>query len=101
MMIQAEKLAGHIITAIKRALEPRDERIATLERKLFELEVKTVQLERRPLPKWAGTFEDGKAYSECSLITDRGSMWVATRDTAERPGSPNSGWKLIVKRGNV
>jgi hypothetical protein len=72
----------------------RNERIAALEQKV-------AQLEARPLPKWCGVFEDGKAYSEASLITDRGSLWLATRDTAQRPGDAGSGWRLVVKKGDA
>jgi len=58
-------------------------------------------LERRPFPKWCGTFADGKAYAECSFVNDRGSVWIAERDTAQRPGTPDSGWRLCVKRGDA
>ena len=66
---------------------------------IIEMLKRLETLERRPSAKWCGTFEDGKAYAECSLITDRGSLWLALRDTAQRPGSGDSGWRLIVKGG--
>jgi hypothetical protein len=72
----------------------RNDRIAALETKIAELE-------SRPFPKWAGVFTEGQSYGECSLVTDKGALWVATRDTAERPGAPASGWRLIVKSGGV
>jgi hypothetical protein len=66
---------------------------------IIEMSKRLETLERRPAAKWCGTFVDGKAYAECSFVTDQGSMWFAERDTAQRPGAPNSGWRLCVKRG--
>ena len=69
--------------------------------KIAALEAKVAQLEARPFAKWCGTFEDGKAYAECSMLTHKGGLWVATRDTAQRPGDPSSGWRLCVKSGEA
>jgi hypothetical protein len=72
----------------------RNEKIAALEKRCAELEA-------RKLPMYAGVFEDGTAYCQSSLVTDRGGLWLAVRDTAQRPGGPNSGWRLVVKKGEA
>ena len=72
----------------------RNDKIAALEKRCSELEAKK-------LPTYAGTFADGKAYIQSSLVTDRGGLWLALRDTAQRPGGPDSGWRLVVKKGEA
>ncbi len=64
------------------------------------LEVKVARLESRPLQKWAGTFIRGTAYTEASLCTHKGGLWVAITATRETPGE-SSDWRLIVKRGQA
>jgi hypothetical protein len=55
-------------------------------------------LEGRPQIEYRGTFEAGKTYREGALVTDKGSLWLATRETGHRP--PDVTWKLVVKRGD-
>ena len=78
-----------------------NERNIVRNEEIAALEAKVARLEARPSPKWAGVFADGRAYAECSFVTDQGSMWVAERDTAQRPGTSNSGWRLCVKQGHA
>ena len=73
-----------------KALKTQKDRIATLE---AEVE----RLKARPLQKWAGTFVTGARYSEASLVTHGGSLWVATAATTTTPGTPGNEWRLIVK----
>ena len=46
-----------------------------------------------------GTWKPG-AFKGGSLCTDKGSLWLARRDTAMRPGVDES-WQLIVKNGHA
>lgn len=72
----------------------RQARIEGLEKRLAEFE-------SRPLPKWAGTFAEGKSYRESELCTHKGSLWLAMQNTATTPGEAGGAWRLIVKRGDV
>lgn len=82
-----EVIADGIILTVKEAIDPLKKKIA--------------ELEARPLPKWAGTFADGKTYHESELCTHKGSLWLAMQDTTTTPGEPGGAWRLIVKRGDV
>jgi hypothetical protein len=88
------KDADAIVYVLKKALAGRDERIAVLE-------AEVAKLKSRPLQKWAGTHATGTQYSEASLVTRQGSLWVATKTTRSTPGEAGSDWRLIVKRGTA
>ncbi|KRS17569.1 hypothetical protein XM52_13695 [Roseovarius indicus] len=45
-----------------------------------------------------GVFSEGKGYAAGDVVSFGGSMWVAQKDTEERPGD-GDGWRLSVKRG--
>ena len=49
---------------------------------------------------YRGTHKDGEIYRRGELLTHSGGLWLAMKDTAEKPGS-TSDWRLIVKRGDV
>jgi hypothetical protein len=89
------------------------ERIATTKaggESTAELEARVAVLEERLSAEahdWAaasladcykGVHCDGQEYRRGSCVTHGGSMWIATTDTAERPGR-SSAWKLAVKHG--
>lgn len=40
-----------------------------------------------------------RSYSQGDAVTWGGSLWIAQRDTEAKPDSPDSGWRLAVKRG--
>jgi len=42
--------------------------------------------------------EEGK-YQLNEIVTHGGGLWISYRDGPGRPGEPESGWRLIVKRG--
>ena len=86
-----DKLAGAMIDVIKRVVEPLKTEISALRHEVGELKT-------RPMLKWAGPHSDGVRYKESSLVTKAGSLWVATAETTEAPGSSTC-WRLIVKRG--
>jgi hypothetical protein len=79
------EIAGVTREAIKHATAPLHARISTLE--------------RHRLPKWAGVWE-AKGYQEGNLVTRSGALWLAMRDTSDRPGETTSAWRLIAKSGS-
>ena len=77
-----EAVAGYVSKRIK----PLQDRIA--------------ELESKPVPDCQGTWKGDKTYKAGTLITHGGSMWFATGETRQRPGSgPGSQWVLCVKSG--
>lgn len=47
-----------------------------------------------------GVWRDG-SYQKGDGTTRDGSYWIAQKDTATVPGSPNSDWRLSAKRGDA
>ena len=90
----ANAAADILFDVLKKALDVRDARIGTLE-------AEVAALKARPLQKWAGVHVTGMHYSEASLVTKGGSLWVATSATATTPGEPGGDWRLIVKKGSA
>jgi len=45
-----------------------------------------------------GVFSEGKEYAAGDVVSFGGSMWVAQKETGERPGT-GDGWRLSVKKG--
>jgi hypothetical protein len=46
-----------------------------------------------------GVFKDGSAYEAGDGCTWGGSFWIAQRETSAKPDSPDSGWRLSIKKG--
>ena len=44
-------------------------------------------------------FKQGETYSRGAFATWDGSLWLSMRDTKAQPGTQDSGWKLVTKRG--
>jgi hypothetical protein len=64
------------------------------------LEKRIAALEAKPKGlAWGGIWNEGEAHAKDTLATRSGSLWLAERDTVQQPGSPDSGWRLILKRG--
>lgn len=61
--------------------------------KRFEAEMKF------PVVLYRGVFKEGEEYSAGDSATWGGSLWIAGRDTKAKPDSPDSGWRLAVKKG--
>jgi hypothetical protein len=96
MNLTPDQLAEIVVDTIKRTLDgPR------IGGKFAEIEARIAQLEARPLQKWAGVHVKGVQYSEASLVTHSGSLWVATATTNTTPGDAGSDWRLIVKKGHA
>jgi hypothetical protein len=51
-----------------------------------------------PVPLYQGVWREGE-YRHGDSVTRDGSTFVALKDTATMPGTPNSDWQLCVKRG--
>ena len=65
------------------------------------IEKRLAALENRAPLEYFGTWEAGPTYQRGSACTLGGSLWIALRETSERPNGPDSGWKLAVKSGDV
>jgi hypothetical protein len=61
-------------------------------------EVKTFAFEV-PLPFEAGIWKRGQSYAKGAIVTCGGSAFIAQRETTDAPETPESGWRLFVKRG--
>lgn len=46
-----------------------------------------------------GVFKQGETYQPGDAVTWGGSLWIAQKETAEKPDGPDSGFRLAVKRG--
>ena len=46
-----------------------------------------------------GIYKAGETYLRGDGVTWGGSLWIATKETADKPGSEESGWRLAVKKG--
>jgi hypothetical protein len=78
---------SHVEKKIHEAIAPLLERIA--------------QLESRPELKYFGAWDSRSAYSAGSLVTRSGGLWLAEQTTIAQPGAPDSGWRLVVKKGEA
>lgn len=66
----------------------------------LKLERRIKELESRPMPRYAGTHQESKAYPANSLVTRAGGLWISIMSTTSVPGTDPS-WKLIVKKGGA
>jgi hypothetical protein len=51
-----------------------------------------------PVPTDRGVWVE-REFKQGAGVTWGGSFWIAQRDTAAKPDTPDSGWRLAVKRG--
>ena len=66
-----------------------------LERRIDAMETKSLNL----ADAYQGTWREGMSVKRGALCTSNGSLWLATKATVVRPGSEDSGWRLVTKRG--
>jgi hypothetical protein len=52
-----------------------------------------------PVPIDRGVFKEGEPYVRGDVVTWGGSLWIAQKATSAKPDSPDSGFRLAVKRG--
>lgn len=113
----AAKATAHVIRAV---VQPLQERVAELERRLEEtptapalvkgldggvmgrlvdLEKRVLECERTGL-RYCGVYGKDKAYRLGDVVSFRGSMWVA-REPVSKGEAPGRGlpWQLAVKKG--
>jgi len=71
----------------------------------FVLELTTAagSVVKSPPISWPGLVDRGiwqaRTYAAGDGVTYKGSYWIAGQDTDGRPGDPETGWRLAVKRG--
>jgi hypothetical protein len=46
-----------------------------------------------------GVFKAEEAYARGDAVTWGGSLWIAQKETSAKPDTPDSGWRLAVKKG--
>lgn len=51
------------------------------------------------IPVDRGVYKPGKSYHAGAIVTAQGALWMAQKDTAERPGDGATSWRLAVKKG--
>jgi hypothetical protein len=95
---------GPILATHRYKSRQTEARCEALELRVVTLESELVQrvkaLEVRPKLYYAGIWKSGERYTEGSLLTHAGSLWLAEQTTSGTPGTPASGFRLIVKNGN-
>ena len=79
------------------SIEQTGERQATLKFVRGE-QVKTFAL-TVPAVIDRGVFKEGQAYTLGDAVTFGGSLWIAQKDTTDKPDGPDTGWRLAVKKG--
>lgn len=52
-----------------------------------------------PVPIYRGVYKTDEEYVPGDSTTFGGSLWIAERKTTAKPDTPDSGWRLAVKRG--
>jgi hypothetical protein len=52
-----------------------------------------------PVTIYRGVFKAGETYVRGDATTWGGSLWIAEKETAAKPDTPESGWRLAVKKG--
>lgn len=70
-------------------LRPIFDRVAALESELAEA---------RNLG-YKGVWRSNSIYNRGNLCTHSGSLWIAETTTDAKPGTPDSGWKMVAKGG--
>jgi len=71
----------------------------TIELKFVSGEMERVASFKWPVPIDCGVYKSGEQYQRGDMVTWGGSLWLAQRDTDAKPDTPESGWRLAVKRG--
>jgi hypothetical protein len=84
MPMKMEDLSAVIVTAIKTAVKPLEQRIR--------------ELEQRPGLKYVGVYSEATQYNPGEFATWDGSLWHCNASTRTKPGT-SADWTLSVKRG--
>jgi hypothetical protein len=90
-----ERLKSHHTDVVSRLIEAHRREVAELAARVGGLE----HAGRKTFADvWRGPFKEGERFPRGACATFQGGLWLATRDTSERPSGPDSGWRLILKR---
>lgn len=46
-----------------------------------------------------GVYREDVVYAKGDAVSSGGSLWIAQKDAPGKPGEPDSGWRLAVKKG--
>jgi hypothetical protein len=102
---QLESIVRGIAPAISQRIKQTVARSEqALSERLTDLELRIAKVENRKgvSVTYEGTYEHERSYGVGSLVTRRGGLWLALRDTSEVPGSGTADhWRLVVKSGEA
>jgi len=59
----------------------------------------TEQLIKTSLPRDKGYWRDGMTVEKGDFVTHDGCLWVAQKDTNDRPGYKKDAWRMAVRKG--
>src|SRR5258705_12808621 len=80
---------------IANAIDPKIQKMAAA---LVAMQKEVKELRREVAAKeYKGVWQEGQ-YEKGNLITHGGSMWIALKDSQDKPGTRDA-WQLAVKRG--
>jgi hypothetical protein len=82
----APPIAGPDVSALQAQLDAAIERVKALEARPVGL-------------RFVGVWQRGVTFQKDDGTVHHGSTWAAVRETNREPGTPDSGWILIAKRG--
>jgi integrin beta 3 len=71
----------------------------TIEFKFISGEHEHIATMKWPTVLDRGVYKAGEAYEPGDGVTWGGSWWIAQQQTDAKPDTPDSGWRLAVKRG--
>jgi hypothetical protein len=74
------------------------EQVKALEARLGAVEKQASALRNKGI-EYRGVWTDHDNYDVGHCATWGGSLWICTREAPDKPGEPDSGWKLCVKAG--
>jgi hypothetical protein len=103
--IMAGEEVAETVATRPAGLSPREMAIAEAIMKalcstdIFPLEDRVKALEARPALVDRGVWKEGETYEAGSAVSFGGSLWLAQRSTSAKPDSPDSGFRLAVKKG--
>ena len=73
------------------------QQLAPLKEQLAAQAKATAVLKQRPVLQHRGVWrEDGECTSG-DMTTHKGAVWIALRPTTARPGTADSGWRMVEK----
>ena len=96
----AEQVAHQILKVVGIGFKESRAYIRSLESQMQVLQTRLLELEKRPIPKYCGTWQPGYRHSVGDLVTRSGGLWFCAQETSTQPGTDGA-WQLIVKKGGA